>query len=163
MSDRLDFSTRCVTLADEAFLWTALYHAIHVSDARPPARDIVEGPELARYVRGWRYDVEPGVIAETRAGVAVGACWLRLLQRENAGYGYLAEDIPELSVAVLPEYRNRGIGSALLDHLIRAAEPRFRGISLSVSITNPARRLYARKGFVEISTSGDSILMARVS
>jgi ribosomal protein S18 acetylase RimI-like enzyme len=51
-------------------------------------------------------------------------------------------------IDVDPSLRNRGIGSALLDHV--EAEARARGyaqISLSTTTINPARRLYERHGF----------------
>lgn len=147
--------------ADEPFLWTALYHAIHVPEGHPPPpMDIVHRPEGARYVQGWSAETEPGVIAESE-GQPIGACWLRLLNSDNAGYGYVADDIPELGVSVLPPWRARGIGTELLSRLLISARERFRAISLSVSKTNRARGLYERFGFREVGGKGDSITMLR--
>lgn len=150
---------------DEPFLWTALYHAIHVppGEAAPPP-EIVHRPESARYVRGWSPQAEPGVIAETTAdGQPVGAAWVRLLTGDGTGHGYVADDVPELSIAVLPGWRGRGVGTAMLERLLRAVEPRYRSVSLSVSRTNPAQRLYERLGFREVGSKDSSLIMQRVS
>jgi ribosomal protein S18 acetylase RimI-like enzyme len=73
----------------------------------------------------------------------VGAAWLRLMH----GYGYVEEDIPELSIAVLPSHPGRGMGTTLLNEIIKFAEPIYPSISLSVALENPAAHLYERFGF----------------
>ena len=88
-------------------------------------------------------------------GVTAGAAWLRLIQ----GYGHVAEDIPELTMAVLPGYRGRGIGTALLSVLIDTAARSYPGISLSVVGENPAINLYRRMGFEIIRPDGESYTM----
>ena len=54
-------------------------------------------------------------------------------------------------VFVLPEWRDRGIGTALLEAAESAAAARGdRGVSLAVSTGNAAaRRLYTRRGYVD--------------
>jgi ribosomal protein S18 acetylase RimI-like enzyme len=54
-------------------------------------------------------------------------------------------------VFVLPEWRNRGVGTALLEAAESAAATRGdRGVSLAVSTGNAAaRRLYTRLGYVD--------------
>jgi GNAT superfamily N-acetyltransferase len=77
------------------------------------------------------------------------------------GYGYVGDNIPELGIAVLPEYRGCGIGSALLLRLVDVATSMYDAVSLSVSIDNPARRLYKRVGFEQIETPGNSVIMLK--
>jgi GNAT superfamily N-acetyltransferase len=92
---------RLLALEDKLFLWEMLYQALHVPEGQPALpREVIHLPELARYVQGW--------------GQPVAAVWLRLLMSENKGYGYVGDDTPELSIAVLPEYRGQGIGTELL-------------------------------------------------
>lgn len=50
---------------------------------------------------------------------------------------------------ILPDCRDRGIGSMVLAALLRLARTLRASINLSVEPTNPARRLYSRFGFVE--------------
>jgi ribosomal protein S18 acetylase RimI-like enzyme len=59
----------------------------------------------------------------------------------------LSYEIPELSIAILSEYRARGVGTELLLHLFEHLKSRYPAIYLSVSLENPALRLYQRLGF----------------
>ena len=64
-----------------------------------------------------------------------------------------------VDMAVLPDHQRRGLGSAVLTHLleqIRARAPK--GAFVSLLADPPGRRLYARHGFVE--SAPDSIGMA---
>jgi hypothetical protein len=49
-----------------------------------------------------------------------------------------------------------------LEHLLRAADERHGAVSLSVSASNPALRLYRRFGFAEVVDGGPSLTMKRV-
>jgi ribosomal protein S18 acetylase RimI-like enzyme len=77
------------------------------------------------------------------------------------GYGYVDDDTPELSMAVLPDYRGLGIGRRLLAELLDEAAHRYRAVSLSVATDNPARRLYERHGFVVLAFEGETATMIR--
>lgn len=147
---------------DQPFLWEMLYQALYVPKGQSVLpREVVRLPELARYVRGWKRSDDCGFLASDAAtGQPVGAAWLRLLVGENKGYGYVDDDTPELSIAVLPEYRSQGVGTQLLIHLLASACGQS-SISLSVSVDNPALRLYERFGFEVVSLSDGSLTMKR--
>lgn len=59
-----------------------------------------------------------------------------------------------MDIALLPEFRNRGIGTAIIQDLMAEAIPTNRPIVLHVEIFNPAMRLYERFGFVKQSEQG---------
>ncbi|MEU4606302.1 N-acetyltransferase [Kribbella sp. NPDC023972] len=61
------------------------------------------------------------------------------------GYGYLADDVPELSLGVSPAFRRQGIARALMTELIRTSP--YKRFSLSVDPANPAAALYHSLGF----------------
>ena len=126
----------------------------------PLAEVLGRFPPLADYVQGWGRVGDCGVIAEV-AGGPVGACWLRRFTAEHHGYGFLGEEIPGLGLGVVPAYRQRGIGTALLAATVDLAREHAAGaISLSVSERNHrARRLYDRTGFVVVGREGDSWTM----
>ena len=155
-------NVRPLKLEDEIFLWEMLYQALYLPEGHSALpREIVRTPELARYVQGWGREGDSGFLAsDVMTGQSVGAIWLRLLIEENKGYGYVDDNTPELSIAVLPEYRGQGIGTQLLTHLF-ASEYGKTAISLSVSTDNPAVRLYERFGFEIISKSNESLMMKR--
>jgi ribosomal protein S18 acetylase RimI-like enzyme len=151
------------TASDEPFLWEMLYQAIYVpAGAVAPARQIVDTPELSRYVRGWGLADDYGLKALATDGrQPVGAAWLRLLTGENKGYGYVDDLTPELSIAVVPERRGEGIGTLLLKSLLEGVRGRYGAVSLSVSRENPALRLYERQGFEVIKREGESLIMRK--
>lgn len=102
-----------------------------------------------------------GVIAEWEGGPA-GACWYRLLPAAGGGHGFVAADVPELTIAVLPIHRAQGLGGALLDRAIeRAGAAGFQSISLSVESDNPARAMYERRGFELVADDGSSQTMRK--
>jgi predicted GNAT family acetyltransferase len=70
-----------------------------------------------------------------------------------------AEEIRVVDIAVLPEYRNRGIGSALLRDLMAEAAAAGKPLSIHVERFNPAVRLYARLGFAPAGDAGVYLLM----
>lgn len=78
------------------------------------------------------------------------------------GYGWVAADIPELSMAVLPEHQSQGIGGMLLDVVCTLAKMSgFPAVSLSVEDGNGAARLYLDRGFVTVGRNGDADILVR--
>jgi len=149
--------------SDEPFLWEMLYHSLYVpAGGTPFSRDILSKPEIANYLQGWGRSGDMALIAlDANSHEAIGAAWMRIFSRPQKGYGYVADGTPELGIAVLPEHRGRGIGSALLQRLIEIATSSYDAVSLSVSSNNPAQRLYQRAGFERVDSSGDSITMLK--
>jgi ribosomal protein S18 acetylase RimI-like enzyme len=149
---------RPLTADDAAFLREALYQAIFVLPGEaPPPRSLIDQPELAQYMSGFGGQVgDVGVVALVEA-TPIGAAWARLIR----GYGYVDDQTPELSIAVLPGYRGQGVGEQLLYALFDSLRPSYNQVSLSVQTANPAHRLYQRLGFQIARDDGDSWLMLR--
>jgi GNAT superfamily N-acetyltransferase len=111
-------------------------------------------PQVRRYFVGLGRPGDAGVVAVTADGARLGVAWYRLFPAEEPGWGFIAVDVPELAMGVVPEARGRGLGGALLDALLALArEQRHRALSLAVDRQNPARRLYERKGFRDAGIS----------
>lgn len=148
-----------LTRADEPFLWEMLYLALYVPEGGSPfQREILAEPDIACYVRGWGRAGDWGLQARDE-DAPVGAVWLREWSRREQGYGFVRYDIPELTIALLPAYRNRGLGSRMIRAVIAMARDHYPGISLSVVESSPARRLYERLGFRTVGRVGDSQVM----
>jgi ribosomal protein S18 acetylase RimI-like enzyme len=124
------------------------------------AASVLATPEVAHYVTGWMRPGDAGVMA-IDGSVPAGAAWWRHFSSVGPGYGYVADDVPELGMAVLEPFRRRGAASALLDALIaRARAEGLRAVSLSVEDGNDvARLLYERRGFVPCGRVGASDTM----
>ena len=126
----------------------------------PTAEQVMADPRYALYLTGWPRPGDYGLVAEHDG--PVGAAWYRTYTTVNHGYGFVAEDVPELSIAVIASRRHDGIGRRLLVELIEASVARgYRAISLSVAENNPARRLYESTGFVPIEKHGHTWTMVR--
>lgn len=120
-------------------------------------------PELAHYVARWPAPGDLGVLAvDDATEEPTGAAWLRYLRGEDAGYGYLDDAIPELSIGVVAGRRGQGIGAQLIEALADAARAvGIAALSLSVEPDNYALRLYERHGFGVVGRSGGSLTMLR--
>jgi ribosomal protein S18 acetylase RimI-like enzyme len=155
----MHFNFRLLYPSDESFLWEMLYMALYVPPGMPPfPRAILLEPDIACYVQGWGRPGDWGLMAKTRE-TNVGAIWLRQWFGEERGYGYVSPAIPELSIALLPEYRNKGFGTRMLKKVISMSQGSFPGLSLSVVESSPARRLYERLGFQKVGQIMDSLIM----
>ncbi len=144
---------------DEDFLWEMLRLAVFTPPGEPtPSVASVKSPPLAAYVDGWMRPDDFGNLLRV-GGRAVGAAWARFFPDTAPGYGYVSAAIPELSVALLPDVRGQGLGTALITRTVAQARTRADGLSLSVSQANPARRLYRRTGFRVVDRRGESLVM----
>jgi ribosomal protein S18 acetylase RimI-like enzyme len=144
---------RPLTDADVEHLWVALFYASH-SDDDPDAtpQRCRTDPDLARYVEGWGRAGDAGVLALDDEQV-IGAAWLRLpTPDERALAAYVADDVPELAIAVLPGHTGGGAGTLMLDALVAGARNKHPAITLNARADNPAVRLYERVGFVTVGT-----------
>jgi hypothetical protein len=99
-----DITMRLLEPSDEAILNEMLYHAIFVpTGGKPPHPDVVNTLELKKYVEGFGQAGDVGYVA-FKCSESIGAAWLRLWTRENKGYGYVNDETPELTVAVVPTW-----------------------------------------------------------
>ena len=137
---------------DVPFLRDMLRHAYY---ARWASSEI----PLSRYVEGWGRKGDAAVVA-IEGFQPVGAAWYRLFPADEPGYGFVDEETPELSVAVVPSMRGKGHGAELLEALVeRARAEGFTRLSLSVEPDNPALHLYERHGFEKADERGGALVM----
>jgi ribosomal protein S18 acetylase RimI-like enzyme len=65
-----------------------------------------------------------------------------------------ADELRIIDIALLSEYRSRGIGRYYLESIIEQARDQGRSVSIHVEHNNPAMSLYRRLGFVKIEDKG---------
>lgn len=68
-------------------------------------------------------------------------------------------DIRVIDIALIPEQRGQGIGSALLQEIQDEAAASGRTVSIHVERLNPALRFYQRLGFRQVEDKGIYLLM----
>jgi len=69
------------------------------------------------------------------------------------------DEIRIMDIALLPDFRGKGIGSRLLKELLREGEISSRIVTIHVEAFNPALRLYLRLGFKQAAENGVYYLM----
>jgi GNAT superfamily N-acetyltransferase len=154
LRDPMDYVIRQLTTQDEPILWEMLYYGLSSAGKNEPSREVVRRPEIARYVEGWGRGGDTGFVAHDKKNRALlGAAWLRRpMDKSDAS--------PELALAVKPEHRRHGIGTALLTQLVRA-NPDHSTISVSFVAGKPVLRLYERFGFKVVEQRPDAVVMQR--
>lgn len=134
-----------------------LYEAIFIPEgvAAPP-RNIIEKEELQVYVRDFgRWPDDRCMVAECD-GKVVGAVWTRIMD----DYGHVANDTPSLAMSIYREYRNRGIGTKLLQSMLQLLrEEGYKQVSLSVQKENYAVKMYRKVGFEVVGTTDEEFIM----
>ncbi len=73
------------------------------------------------------------------------------VRNQTAGYVYYKEEGTKIIVDVftlLPEYRNNGLGSLILQDFIKKADEINKPIFLDTFKSNPAKKFYEKNGFV---------------
>ena len=136
---------------DIRFLRDMLKHAYHWR--------LNEDPDLPvfRYVQNWGRDGDAGLVAFDARG-PFGAAWYRLFTADEPGFGFVDEDTPELTIAVVPSRRGQGVGGELLTGLLeKAREDGFAAVSLSAERDQTG--LYGRSGFVPVQDTGQAVTM----
>jgi len=145
---------------DIPFLWDVLYLSIHVREGfDPPPRSILDDHDLAHYLRDFgRYEGDDAQIVEDEQGTRLAAAFARRTPADDAGWGHVSPEIPELGMAVVATHRGMRIGRLVLEGLLE----RHPTMSLSVDLENGvARRLYESLGFEWVADEGTAATMLR--
>jgi GNAT superfamily N-acetyltransferase len=157
----MDVSFRPADEEDAAEIRWGLYEALAWNPALelPPRDAVLAHPEAARYHQDWGRAGDVGVIASVD-GETVGVAYCRLFNDGDHGHGYVDERTPEVAVAVRDGWRGSGLGGRLMNELAAAAaDAGYSQLSLSVDSANPARRLYERLGYRELTVDEHGVRM----
>lgn len=82
----------------------------------------------------------------------------------DAGALHLIDKDTEITIKqifVAPEFRNKGLGTAVLRDVIRKSEQRRKTLALRVLKVNPAQQLYLKLGFVIVDQDNEFFYMHR--
>jgi GNAT superfamily N-acetyltransferase len=78
-------------------------------------RSVIEIPEVNQYIKNFGSKKgDYGLVAAINKQI-IGAIWVRILDEEPKGYGFVDSNTPELAIALYEEYRNKGIGTQLMN------------------------------------------------
>jgi ribosomal protein S18 acetylase RimI-like enzyme len=154
---------RPATVHDLPFLNEMIYEAIHWSDGeRPSIEETLARPDLANLTADWGREGDWGLVAEADDRTPIGAAWCRSWTADDHAFGYVADDIPEVSIALARGQRERGLGTQLLQALLDLARANgLAKLSLAVEQANlRAQHVYEKLGFVRVAATAEDYTMA---
>lgn len=153
----MDYRIREIKSDEYGILKDFLYEAIFVPEGeQAPPREIINQPELQVYLTdfGKKKD-DIGYIAEVDGKIA-GAVWVRIMD----DYGHIDDETPSFAISLYKNYRNYGIGTALMKKMLAALKEKgYRQASLSVQKTNYAVKMYKNVGFEIVNENEEEYIM----
>ena len=151
----MDYSIRPLRHDERSLLEDFLYEAIYLPkdfEIEIPRSIIHHDPKCrAAFEDFGEFPDDRALVAEVDGSV-VGACWVRTTDE----YGHIDDETPSFSISLCEQYRNHGIGGAMMHQMIGdLRDAGYARASLSVQKENPALRLYERLGFRIVGDGAD--------
>jgi len=149
---------------EKEFINLMLYHAIFWDKSKQPP-SIADSQNLdfvRKPLNNWMEREGDFALVAFHDLKPVGAVWYRFWEEKDEMRGYINESSPVLVIGLTEQSRGHGIGEQLMNTLFEQARLRgVKSISLSVSKSNYALKLYQKTGFEFHADIGDSILMLK--
>ena len=148
----MDYYIREINENEYGILEDFLYEAIFIPEcAAAPPREIIYRPELQVYIEGFGKKAGDMALVAQADNKIVGAVWVRIMN----DYGHIDNDTPSFAISLYNEYRNKGIGTALMVSMLdKIKQAGYRQASLAVQKENYAVNMYKKVGF-EIAYEND--------
>ena len=153
----MEYKIRELKLEEAKVLDTFLYEAIYIPQGvASPSKEIINKPELQIYVE--EFGSKHGdlcFVAEVDS-LIVGAVWVRIMN----DYGHIDDETPSFAISLLKDYRNYGIGTALMKKMLEELRNKgYKKASLAVQKVNYAVRMYKKVGFEIIDENEEEYIM----
>lgn len=130
-----------------------LHYAARLDEA---GKGLDEVPELAIYEKYYGLTSKDLGLYALSGHELAGAAWIRLFQEHEGANAFVDAKTPVLTIGVKPQFRSRGVGSAMLEQLLMEAGALYEQISVSVLEDSPAMAFYEAFGFTRIEGSQKS-------
>ncbi len=152
----MDYKIREIRKNEYSILFDFLYEAIFIPEGMDkPPKSIIEQPELQVYIEDFGKKDDWCLVAEVK-GKIVGAVWVRIMD----DYGHIDNETPSFAISLYEEYRNMGIGTALMRDMLEFLKNKgYKRTSLSVQKVNYAVRMYQKVGFEVIDENEEECIM----
>ena len=152
----MDYKIREIRKNEYLILSDFLYEAIFIPVGMDkPPKSIIEQPELQVYIEDFGKKDDWCLVAEIN-GKIVGAVWVRIMN----DYGHIDDETPSFAMSLYEEYRNMGIGTALMRDMLEFLKNKgYKQTSLSVQKANYAARMYQKVGFEVIDENEEEYIM----
>ena len=153
----MDYIIREMRSEEYCLLSDFLYEAIYIPDGiEPPPKSVIDCPELQEYIIEFgNRKHDKALVAEIQGNI-VGAIWVRIMN----DYGHIDEETPSLAISLLKEYRNYGIGTNLMEQMLKKLKMQgYKQVSLSVQKMNYAVHMYLKVGFEIVDENDEEYIM----
>ena len=152
----MDYKIREIRKNEYSILSGFLYESIFIPEGmNKPPKSIIEQPELQVYIEDFGKKDDWCLVAEVK-GKIVGAVWVRIMD----DYGHIDDETPSFAISLYEEYRNMGIGTALMRDMLEFLKNKgYRRTSLSVQKVNYAVRMYQKVGFEVVDENEEEYIM----
>ena len=152
----MDYRIREIRENEYYILSEFLYEAIFIPvGMEKPPKAIIEQPELQVYIADFGKSDDWCLVAEVK-GKIVGAVWVRVMD----DYGHIDDETPSFAMSLYEEYRNMGIGTALMRDMLEFLKNKgYKQTSLSVQKANYATRMYQKAGFQVVKENEEEYIM----
>lgn len=152
----MDYKIREIRKNEYSVLSDFLYEAIFIPEGMDqPPKSIIEQPELQVYIKDFGKEDDWCLVAEIK-GMIVGAVWVRIMN----DYGHIDNETPSFAISLYKEYRNMGIGTALMRDMLELLKKKgYEQTSLSVQKVNYAVGMYRKVGFEVIDENETEYIM----
>ena len=152
----MDYKIREIRKNEYPILSDFLYEAIFISQSMDkPPKSIIEQPELQVYIKDFGKADDWCFVVEIKEKI-VGAVWVRIMN----DYGHIDDETPSFAISLYEEYRNMGIGTALMRDMLEFLKNKgYKRTSLSVQKVNYAVRMYQKVGFEVIDENEEECIM----
>ena len=152
----MDYRIREIKESEYQILPNFLYEAIFIPEGtEKPSKSIIEQPELQVYVADFGKEDDWCLAAEMKEKI-MGAVWVRIMN----DYGHIDDKTPSLAISLYEEYRNLGLGTALMKEMLQFLKNKgYKQISLSVQKENFAVGMYRKLGFKVVSENDEEYIM----
>lgn len=134
-----------------------IYEAIFIPEGvAPPPKSIINQPDLQVYISNFGKEKDDICFVAEADGKVVGAVWVR----DMNDYGHIADGVPSFAISLYKEYRNSGIGTSLMETMLRELKNRgYERTSLAVQKANYAVRMYKKVGFEIVDENDEEFIM----
>ena len=152
----MDYEIREIRKNEYPILADFLYEAIFIPEGMDkPPKSIIKQPELQVYIEDFGQADDWCLVVEIKEKV-VGAVWVRIMD----DYGHIDDETPSFAISLYEEYRNLGIGTALMETMLQFLRAKgYKQASLSVQKANYAVHMYRKAGFEVVDENDEEYIM----
>ena len=153
----MNYTIRKVRENEYNLLDDFIYEAIFIPEGvTPPPKSIINQPDLQVYIKDFGREKDDICFVAEAENKVVGAVWVRDME----DYGHIADGVPSFAISLYKEYRNYGIGTAMMKTMLAELKNRgYEKASLAVQKANYAVKMYKKVGFYVVDENYEEYIM----